>query len=172
MDVDLEAMVTLSASLDCLTRTIQAEAEERARSTSRPRPLDLAASKVADASGNCILAFESCPQGQWWALRRLVVGGVTYSTTASGAAVVFKSTASAAAYNADADVALFNVVDATLAPTNSPLPSVAFYDGDAHLITLSPNEKICIRIYSGTASQQYAANAAFDIYQLGTFGNH
>ena len=136
MDVDVEAMISLSASLDCLTRAIQAEAEERARSTTRPQPKTLVASKAADASGNAVLSFEACPQGQWWALRRLWVGGVTAVATATGSAVVFTSTSSGDSYNADVDIPFFDAVDLA-----SSLPNVAFYDGDKHLSRWRPTKR-------------------------------
>lgn len=164
MDVEVEAMISLSASLDCLTRAIQAEAEERAKSTSRPNFVPLAVSKQADGSGNLVMGFEACPQGQWWSLRRLWVGGVTAVATATGSAVVFTSTSSADSYNPDVDIPFFDVVDFT-----TTLPNVAFYDGDKHLVPLSPNQKICIRVYGATASQYYAAVALFDVQQLGTY---
>lgn len=167
MDVDVEVLASLSASVDCLTRQIAADAEERARAAHAIRWFPDAVSKQADGSGNLVMGFTACPQGEWWALRSLWIGGVTAAATATGSAVVFTSTSSADSYNADVDIPFFDVEDFT-----TSLPNQAFYDGDAHLIPLAPNQKVCVRIYGGTASQFYAAKAKFDVYPLGTYGSH
>lgn len=107
----------------------------------------LVASAIADASGNAIIAFDPVPRGEHWELRRLVVGGDTWGTTAAGTAVVYATSG-----QLTSTPPLGAVIDQAAA-----LPAVAFYLVDQ--ASLTGGEQLVVAITGGTADQQYLAVA-------------
>src|SRR5271154_5558904 len=60
-------------------------------SSTHATQVPLAATGLTDASGNAIIDLGVAPQGFRWRLRSLVIGGTTWSTTATGTALLFVS---------------------------------------------------------------------------------
>lgn len=107
----------------------------------------LVASAVANASGAAILNFDPVPRGERWELRRLIVGGVTWGTTAAGSAVVYKTSGPLTS-----SPPLGAVLDQA-----ATLPAVAFYLVEQAVLV--GGEMLAVAVTGGTASQQYLAVA-------------
>ncbi len=93
--------------------------------------------------------FDPVSQGESWELRRLVVGGVTWGTTAAGTAVAYKT--SGFATTTPGLTAVFDQ-----APS---LPNVAFYLSKQ--VPVLSGEKVVVLISGATTSQQYLASGQF-----------
>jgi len=151
-DTEADTELDLGTVIAGLSRHIDDFGTMLAESTIRPRQIRLSANGVADAAGNALIVFDTCPQGSEWGLFQFVVGGVTWETAAVGSAIVF--IASSPPTNPDLGIPLFNVLDE--APS---MPNVSFYL--EHQIFCRPAEALCVKIVGGTATQQYAARANF-----------
>lgn len=114
-------------------------------------PLPRIAVGTANSSGDALLTFDAVSQGERWDLYRLVVGGVTWATTAAGSAVVYRTTSTATT-----SPSLTAVID-----NAATLPNIAFYlDNQA---PLQSGEKLVVYVSGGTSGQQYIASAQFNI---------
>jgi hypothetical protein len=140
-----------------LTRHIGNIGDMLAASTMRPRLVRITGMATADAAGNALIVMDPCPQGSAWDLFQIVIGGVTWATTAAGAAIVF--TASSPPASPDTPVALWNVEDE--APT---LPNLSYYM--EHQVELRPAEALCALVTGATTGQQYAMKARFLAHTL------
>lgn len=107
----------------------------------------LTASATADSAGNALLVFDPVPRGEHWELRRLVVGGATWTTAAAGTAVVYGTSGQVVD-----DPPLGSVLDEA-----ASLPNVAFYLGAQALLV--GGERLVVAVTGGTAGQQYLAVA-------------
>lgn len=93
------------------------------------------------------LDLGSPPDGRWWEVKSLVIGGndITVTPTGKGWVVVMAGAPSA-------NPPLFAVKDWT-----STLPSPAFYG--SHQLIVESQERLWVVITGGTAGVQYVANA-------------
>jgi hypothetical protein len=147
MDDSLSAVVDGLANLTANVNA-HADAARRWRERSYKRLL-LSATAEADSSGNALMVFDPVSQGDVWDLCRLVVGGVQWSTTAAGSAVVYLTSG-----QATTTPSLTQVVDEA-----ASLPSVAFYL--AKQVSLISGENLVVYVSGGTSGQQYIASAQF-----------
>lgn len=98
-----------------------------------------------------------------WVVRRIVVGGLTWSTTAAGTAEVYVTglgaqwgTSAGGSGTAAGVRSLADLVDQA-----STLPNKAFYGRDE--LVVKENESLVIVILSGTAAQQYVASIGVQV---------
>jgi hypothetical protein len=98
--------------------------------------------------------------GDVWVLRACRVGGVTPTTTAAGRADLYQSPVDPTASGAAGNTA--NWIDQATA-----LPLAAFYS-DQQVVLRSPDSFFVV-VTNGTASQQYVANAIFEVYHDGAY---
>lgn len=101
--------------------------------------------------------------GFYWMVRRLIIGGVTWKTTAAGTAEVFVTALAGAEGQAVVGpmingLALSDMVDQTAA-----LPSKAYYSDQQFVV--QENENLVIVIDTGTAAQQYVATAQIQLFR-------
>lgn len=102
------------------------------------------------------LAFGGPDAGFEWVVRRIVVGGLKWSTTAAGSAEVYvtglgTTTGSASSGGIAALTPLSDLVD-----QSASLPNKAFYGRDE--LVVKENESLVVVINTGTAAQQYVAS--------------
>jgi hypothetical protein len=93
--------------------------------------------------------------GYYMKLRRLIIGGLTWKTTAAGTAECYITPLSSGSIGA---LGLSEMFDQ--APT---LPDKAYYSDDQ--VWVHPGEHIQIVIDSGTAAQQYVASGLFEVWR-------
>jgi hypothetical protein len=153
--LDLSFFLSLGASLGNLADGM--ESDRRRRDSQLP-PSDeqLFASGAASAAGTLTLDLGSVPLGRVWQIRRLIVGGVTVTTTAAGTAYAFAQGAP------PADLNLTNCVDIF-----SSLPQGNTYG--THQLFLTATMHLWIVFASATSGQQYAAAAFVEDWEDSTF---
>jgi len=111
---------------------------------------------VETEPGNLILDLGSVPLGRVWQVRRLVVGGTTVTTTATGSAYAFAQGAP------PTDLALTDCVDIFLT-----LPQGNTYG--THQLFLLPSEHLWVAFVGATDEQQYAASARIEDWDDAAF---
>lgn len=145
---------------------LRARELDRAR---QPFSARIQASAVCPSpSVNFGLNFGGPDAGFYWVVRRLVVGGLTWSTTAAGTAEIYVTGLAGAAgtstSGAGSIAAIRSLSD--LVDESAALPNKAFY-GSEELI-VQPNESLVAVVVGGTASQQYVAAAGIQVVRLTT----
>lgn len=121
------------------------------------------ASGVVPSSGPLILNFDQPgpEQGFFWFVRSIVIGGLSPSITAMGAADVYVT-----AMLPNAAVTLAGLGLSDWRDHAATLPAVStFYSRGS--LPLRMNENLVVIITGGTAGQQYVAAAQFEQYQEG-----
>jgi hypothetical protein len=167
LEIDADLLLRIGDALDAVVKETVSTRRAIQDSTTRANTYRMYGSATADTSGNALIVLDACPQGYRWVVRHVVVGGVTWETTAAGNAQLLV-TSSPPTNNVDGPVSLANVVDATNNPGASAgtgLPSIAFYD-EGDMIVLQPGEWLCVYVYGGTSAQQYVATARVDRHAL------
>lgn len=104
--------------------------------------------------------------GFMWVVRRIIVGGLAWSTTAAGTAEVYVTGLAGAqgvASSGQGSVAGVRAL-ADLVDQSATLPNKAFY-GDSQLVVLA-NESLVVVVATGTAGQQYVASAGIQVIRL------
>lgn len=152
-NVDLEVMAELSASIHEMKTLLKAIKhkeggwEETQVIPHLFRGVNVCPSPTASFTIDCggpVTGYE-------WEVRRLIVGGVTWGTSAAGSANVFQSPGMTGFPNTSVQEAIWQQVDHA-----GSLPATAFYSSGQ--IVLTRQDKLFVEILSGTASQQYAAS--------------
>lgn len=146
--------VNLNSSLEQMNKRLaHIEALEAAYEERGPVRVALRAAEASDASGAAIVLDLGGPaHGRLWEVRRLVLGGAAWSSTAAGTALIV--TGSGTASSAPP---LPDVVDEA-----ASLPKVSFYSSGQ--VVLRNPAHLYIVIDSPTASTTYAAGGeAFDM---------
>jgi hypothetical protein len=157
--VGVDFFLNLSATLGSLADTLSADREDREHERASHLPPSnevLFKAGVFPTTGNLVLDMGSVPLGRVWQVRRLIVGGVTVTTTATGAASVFAQGA------APSDLNLTNCVDIF-----ATLPFVQRYG--THQLFLIATEHLFVVVTSGTVGQQYAAAARVEDWHYGSY---
>jgi hypothetical protein len=109
----------------------------------------LSASGVYPASGDLVLVFGTPDQGTIWEVKNVVIGGADFNTSATGSAGLYVG-AFVPQQNAPNPGGITNGVD-----YSTTLPKVATYS--AGQVVVNDQEYLYAVIFSGTATQQYAA---------------
>jgi len=166
VDQDQGIIAKLSAKIDLLANVGQGQAVATERLS---KTLDAARSMqpvlfraqgrtTVDSNGYGFFRLNPHPaMGHVWEIRSLVVGGVTWGTTAAGTCEVYAS-AMDLRLMVDASPPLTDLVDQATA-----LPLPAFYGTGQ--FTLSGGEILSVRIIGGTSGQEYVATARGIDYQ-------
>jgi hypothetical protein len=165
IELDVELLARLGEAVTQLTQEVTATRKERAASTKRPNTYKMIGSAVADSSGYALIVLDCCPQGQRWTLRKVVVGGVTWATSAAGACQIVVT--SQPNLSADSPIALFNVEDGSNSglSAGTAMPLARSYPSD-QVITLDAGDWLCVYITGGTNAQQYCTWARVDRHFL------
>ena len=152
----LEAILALGVSLDNhtaeLRKLLKAQDEYQKRG---PLFVPLQGQVTIDANGDPgVIDLGGPAYGQDWEIRQLVIGGLTWATTAMGNAI--------AAVQSSAPPINQTPGLSAIQDHAASLPSVAFYSANQFHVR-HPN-RVYIIILSGTAGQQYqAAGDAFNV---------
>lgn len=117
-----------------------------------------------DANGFAVLRFDNDgpDQGRMWYLRKLVIGGVTVSTTVTGRADIFVSTMD---YRRYTTLAQFGTQDWRDQATSLPLVGT-FAAGE---IPLQYMEQLYVVISGGTATQEIHCTGTVEDFQMGAY---
>lgn len=172
--IDLEAGLSLNIGrlaesadkLDRVARAMRAREIERAR---EPFTVRLLTSGVCPTPTVPFgLQFGGPDPGFYWNVRRIVVGGLTWTTTANGTAEVYitglAAAPGAAASGAGSVAAVRSLSD--LVDQAATLPSKGFY-GNGEMV-VEANESLVIVVNTGTAGQQYTAAASVQVVRKTT----
>ena len=152
-DLSLHALAGIKASIDGMTaRLDKVLAAQDDYQRHGPVQLSMRAAQVSNAAGDAIVFDLGGPSyGRLWEVRRLVIGGATWSSVVGGTALVTISSTSSA------DPALTDVMDQA-----GSLPSPAFYSS-GQAVLRNP-QRLIVVILSPTASTTYStAGAGFDV---------
>jgi len=158
LDIGIAAIARLEDSVTELTKVAAAQRDALVASSTRPRSIRSVGQATADASGNAVIALDMCSVGMQMVVRSIVIGGLTWATTAAGSAVIVVATS---APSPDLAVPLGQVRDYA-----TTLPWVAFYEGAAPLVPVNQSESIYVVVTGGTSGQVYVAAAQYDLWQL------
>lgn len=134
-----------------------------------PFPVRLTASGVCPTPTAAFALNLGGPDaGFFWVVRRIVVGGLTWSTTAAGTAEVYvhgfaggPGGITSGAGSVAGVRALSDLVDQA-----GSLPNKAFYSTEQ--VIVQPNESLSVVVLTGTAAQQYVAAAGVQVVRLTT----
>lgn len=152
----VQLLAGIKASMDGMTaRLDKVLAAQEDYQRHGPVRISLRRVGTANSSGSAFALDLGGPTyGRLWEVRRLVVGGATWGTTAAGTAQVVVLPTSP---ETTTDPAMTDVVDEA-----ASLPSRAFYSS-GQLVVRSP-QRLWVVILSPTASQSYAAGGeGFDV---------
>lgn len=108
------------------------------------------------SSGNLVFDLGSPAQGQFWQVRRLIVGGLTIADTPAGVAWV--AVQGSAPNQEGTTVNLANVADFT----SQTFPQRAFYG--THEVIVLPGEHLYVVISGGTSGTHYSASAKAEVF--------
>lgn len=150
--------VSLGASLGSLVNDMRADRD--AAATSAPQaPADVPLYQAGKPiSGTVTLDLGAVPQGKVWQVRRIIIGGITVTTTAAGTGYLFARGAP------PTDLSLSDCVDIF-----STLPQGNTYG--THQLFLLGGEHLWVVITGATSAQQYAAAARVEEWDAGAFDN-
>ena len=154
--VGVDFFLQLGATLGDLAESMQAERHDRETRNLPPSNEVLFRAGVFPATGNLTLDLGSVPLGRVWQVRRLIVGGVTVATAATGSAYAFAQGA------APSDLNLTNCVDIF-----TTLPKGNTYG--THQLFLVATEHLFVVVVGGTPGQQYAAASRVEDWHYGAF---
>ena len=109
------------------------------------------------------ISFGGPDPGFYWLLRRLIIGGVTWKTTAAGTAEIYVTALGAGQGQAATGpivngLALNDMVDQAPA-----LPAKAFYSNEQ--VPIQEQENLVVVIDSGTAGQVYSVTGQFQVFR-------
>jgi hypothetical protein len=109
-----------------------------------PQPVQFRGSCAANSSGAANLDLGGPAPSRMWIVRRLIVQGISWSTTAAGSCNVHVTTTSQPVPGG------LDIVD-----NSTALPNKAFYSG-WQLVLVNP-QRLIVEIVGGTSTQVYAA---------------
>lgn len=158
-------LLELCAKLDAHITAVHDLSKELRKPPPKPKKpqqpsfIRVRGSATATAAGLAIITFDlkGPDQGHWWAVRSIVIGGSTVSTSAMGTADVFV-TAMSGPTTTIANMGLADWRDHA-----ATLPDVSFY-GRGEL-PLRLNEELLVIVSGGTSGQQYVAAAQVEDYE-------
>lgn len=159
-------LAKLDLTLDGFKQSIDREAarvQRKAGKIEQPRIIPFHASVIMPASGFAVVRMDNGgpDQGNYWNVRKLVIGGLTTTTVAAGRADVFVSAGELRNVTTLAQVGIQDWEDQAAA-----LPYLQHY-GPGEL-TLRHNEELYVIISGATALQQYVVRGRAINYQEGT----
>jgi hypothetical protein len=162
----LSLFAGLKLSIDGLTeemaRTRNAFAYQNEKlQLNQPVDADFSVSAAVPSGGGLIAMDCGGPQnGRVWLLRVIVIGGIKWSTTASGSAQLYGSATSPIDTSGTLTANLAQLKDGSA----STLPFPAFYSN--RQVEVQFPEHLWVVITSGTASQTYTASGSVEDWLL------
>ena len=159
----------LSLSIGQLTKRLDSDADERRkdREIARARVPSIIRIQGSGVIPTPTAAFGinlgGPDPGFDWVVRRIVVGGLTWSTTAAGTAEVYVTGLGAqwgtSAGGSGTVAGVRSLAD--LVDQSASLPNKAFYGREQ--LVVKESESLVVVILNGTAAQQYSAAAAIQV---------
>jgi hypothetical protein len=155
--LNLSVIGDLAVSLGKLTRAIERQqAALRLRDEATPGDYQYATSGLYPASGLLALNLGSPDQGQYWLIRRIIIGGSDITTAPNGIGWIYVQGQAPNANGANPSVA--NAADMT----TGTLPQRAFYG--THQLVVDETEYLWVIVTGGTVGVQYVANVKAEVY--------
>jgi hypothetical protein len=165
----LEAMASLSVELGRMNDRADdaARAEKRRRDLLRTRtPIDvrLFSSGICPTpTANFGISLDGPDPGFYWHVRRIIIGGQTWTTTAAGTAEIY-ITALTGLRGIAATGGIASIRSITdLVDQAATLPNKAYYG--THELYVQPGENLIGVIITGTAAQQYVMAAEVEVHR-------
>jgi hypothetical protein len=109
-----------------------------------PQPVQFRGSCTAPSTGSGYISLGGPASSRMWIVRRLIVQGISWSTTAAGSCNVHVTTTETPVPGG------LDIVD-----NSTALPNKAFYSG-WQLVLINP-QRLVVEIVGGTSGQTYAA---------------
>lgn len=165
----IDAHGSLEISLGRLSDRLDKDAEERRRDreTARAR-----AASIVRLQNSVTIPTPTTPSGInfggpdagfEWVVRRIIVGGLKWATTAAGTAEVYVTALGAqwgtTGSGAGTAAGLQSLAD--LVDQSASLPNKAFYGREE--LVVKENESLVVVINGGTAAQQYVATCGLQV---------
>ena len=119
---------------------------EREYQRNGPVPVQLRGNVTAPASGSAFMDLGGPANGRLWIVRRLIVQGLTWNTTAAGSCNVHVTSLNNLAVPGGQDI-----VD-----NSTALPNKSFYSG-WQVVLVNP-QRLMVEIVGGTSAQIYGAS--------------
>lgn len=168
IDIDLgpiEIMAGLKAELSTMNK--QNKEAWRQRELARTRvPMSVrqfASAAIPSPTVRTGISFGGPDPGFYWLLRRLIVGGVTWKTTAAGTAEVYVTALAAGQGQAAVGPIINGLALSDMVDQAATLPAKAFYSNQQ--VIIQEQENLVVVIDTGTANQQYVVTAQFEIWR-------
>ena len=157
--LSLGVFAQLAVNLGNLCGQMKRDQDRRDQAArSLPGDYQYATSAAFPASGTLALNLGSPDQGQFWSVRRIVVGGSDITTTPAGTAWVFVQGSPPNANGANPSTA--QVADFTV----GTLPQKAFYG--THELVVDATEYLWVIITGGTATTLYVASVKAEVFDM------
>ena len=113
------------------------------------------------SSGGLVLSLGSPDQGTYWEVQSVACGGTDQNVTTAGSAGLYIS--SFVPQSSSQSVGMTSLIDQA-----TTLPNFGFYGGRQLLV--QDQESLFLIIWSGTAGQQYQANAQMAVFNAAAAG--
>lgn len=152
---DLELGAALELRFGRMQTALEKIANFLGRTTNLPRYASAAGQCQTDGAGNGLITLGPVPQGRRWIVHQMVIGGVFWSTSVSGSALIFILPSWP---SGDNPPPLISVQDQA-SGTTPALPSVAFY-GRGQFVVIGPNA-VLIEITGGGSGVTYTASCDY-----------
>ena len=165
----LEVVAGLSLELGRMNDRYDADrlAERRKREAMRARvPADVrfqASGIIPTPTVRAGLNLGGPDAGYYWLVRRLVVGGVTWKTTAAGTSEVYITALTGQQGQIFSGSLITGLALSDLVDQSAALPNKAFYSNRQMIVR--QNENLVVVIDTGTAGQQYVAAAQVEFHR-------
>lgn len=169
-DLDLgpiEIMAGVRAELSTLNRHNAAEAEYRRREAQRARTpfmvRQFASAVIPTPTVRTGISFGGPDPGYYWMLRRLLVGGVTWKTTAAGTAEIYVTALSAGQGQAAVGPIIAGLALSDMVDQAASLPNKAFYSDQQ--VMVQEQENLVVVLDTATAGQLYVATCQVQVFR-------
>ena len=170
LDLDLgfaDVMIGLKAELSKMNDRNARMDEHRRREAARARVPSMvrmfSSATIPAAAPRTGISLDGPSAGFYWMLRRLIVGGVTWKTTAAGTAEVYVTGLGGAVGQAVTGAMVSGLALSDMVDQAYTLPLRAYYSDQQ--VMVQENENLVIVIDSGTAAQQYVVTAQFQVFR-------
>jgi hypothetical protein len=167
---DTDSGIDLSASLHLAIGNLAEETKKMREAVNRARalvPADvrLNVSATSPSSGDFWMSFGGPAAGFYWVVRRLIVGGASWSSTVSGSAELYVTAGSVGAMGTSGTGGYASIRDLNdLVDQAANLPTKGYYG--FHELVVGPHESLAVVIDSPSASTLYKATIGIQLYRV------
>jgi len=167
LDLDLgPIMADLAVELGRMNdRDDDAAAERRRREHVRALiPADVrlvTVGTIPSPTARSMLSVGGPDAGYFWLVRRILVGGLTFKTTAAGTAEIYVTGLSGSVGSVTTGPIVSGLALSDLVDQYATLPKVVNYT--SHQIIVQEGENLCAVVDTGTAGQQYVMAAQLQV---------